>query len=99
MECTLRDAVSFVLDCYGGSLIGKSLNISWITQCLILVITLWISAVSWSKTYLLTRMCMLNTATIFKSKSQFEPEEIIRDRPVASNRIHIERVIGLRKTF
>ena len=41
----------------------------------------------------------VNTPTMLKGKSQLEPEEIIRDRRVASKRIHIERVIGLSKTF
>ncbi|VDI66249.1 Hypothetical predicted protein [Mytilus galloprovincialis] len=41
----------------------------------------------------------VNTPTMLKGKSQLEPEEVVRDRRVASKRIHIERVIGLAKTF
>ena len=41
----------------------------------------------------------VNTPTMLKGKSQLEPEEIHRDRKVASKRIHIERVIGLAKTY
>jgi hypothetical protein len=41
----------------------------------------------------------VNTPTMLKGKSQLEPEEIIRDRRVASNRIHIERVTELSKAF
>jgi hypothetical protein len=41
----------------------------------------------------------VNTPTMLKGKSQLEPEEIIRDRRIASKRIHIERVIGLSKAF
>ena len=41
----------------------------------------------------------VNTPTMLKGKSQFEPHEIVHDRRIASKRIHIERVIGLSKTF
>ena len=40
----------------------------------------------------------VNTPTMFKGKSQLEPQEVLRDRKVASKQIHIERVIGLAKT-
>lgn len=36
---------------------------------------------------------------MLKGKSQLDPQEVIRDRRVASKRIHIERVIGLSKGF
>lgn len=41
----------------------------------------------------------VNTPTLLKGKSQLEPEDIVRDRTVASKRIHVERVIGLAKRF
>ena len=41
----------------------------------------------------------VNTPTMLKNKSQFEPEEVHRDRKVAQKRIHVERVIGQEKTF
>ncbi|XP_056001512.1 uncharacterized protein LOC125681144 isoform X1 [Ostrea edulis] len=41
----------------------------------------------------------INTPTFLKGKSQLDPEEIVRDRRVASKRIHVERVIGLAKRF
>ena len=41
----------------------------------------------------------VNTPTMLKGKSQLEPEIVVRDRRIASKRIHIERVIGLSKTF
>lgn len=41
----------------------------------------------------------VNTPTMLKGRSQLDPEEIVRDRRVASKRIHIERVIGLAKKF
>lgn len=42
---------------------------------------------------------MFNTPTLLKGKSQLEPEDIVRDRRVASKRIHVERVIGLAERF
>lgn len=41
----------------------------------------------------------VNTPIMLKGKSQLEPDEIVRDRRIASKRIHIERVIGLSKRF
>lgn len=42
---------------------------------------------------------LFNTPTLLKGKSQLEPEDIVRDRRVASERIHVERVIGLAEQF
>ena len=42
---------------------------------------------------------LVNTPSMLKGKSQLLPEEVIRDRRVASMRVHVERVIGLAKTF
>ena len=41
----------------------------------------------------------VNTPTMLKGKSQLEPHEVVRDRRVASKQIHVERVIGLAKTY
>ena len=45
------------------------------------------------------RDVFVNTPTMLKGKSQLEPEDVVKDRRVASKRIHVERVIGLGKTF
>lgn len=42
---------------------------------------------------------MVNTPTMLKGKSQLDPHEVVRDRRVASKRIHIERIIGMSKTY
>ena len=42
---------------------------------------------------------LVNTPTMLKGKSQLSAAEVIRDRRVASKRVHVERVIGLAKTF
>ena len=41
----------------------------------------------------------VNTPTMLKGKHQLEPETVVKDRRIASKRIHVERVIGLSKTF
>ena len=41
----------------------------------------------------------VNTPHMLKGKSQLEPEVVVADRRVASKRVHVERVIGLGKTF
>ncbi|XP_048246347.1 uncharacterized protein LOC125377349 [Haliotis rufescens] len=41
----------------------------------------------------------VNTPTMLKGRSQLEPQEVVHDRRVSSKRIHIERVIGLGKTY
>ncbi|XP_046381846.2 uncharacterized protein LOC124152842 [Haliotis rufescens] len=46
-----------------------------------------------------TKDVYVNTPTMLKGKSQLEPEEVVHDRRIASKRIHIEREIGLGKTF
>ena len=46
-----------------------------------------------------TRDVKVNTPTMLKGKSQLEATEVIHDRRIASKRIHIERIIGLAKTF
>lgn len=41
----------------------------------------------------------VNTPTMLKGKSQLEEGEVVGDRRIASKRIHVERVIGLAKTY
>ena len=41
----------------------------------------------------------VNTPTMLKGKSQLSSMDVIRDCRVAAKRIHVERVIGLAKTF
>ncbi|XP_076067689.1 uncharacterized protein LOC143040483 [Oratosquilla oratoria] len=41
----------------------------------------------------------VNTPTMLQRKSQLEPQEVITNRRIASKRIHVERVIGIGKTF
>jgi hypothetical protein len=41
----------------------------------------------------------VNVPTTMKGKNQLPAEVVVKDRRIASKRIHIERVIGLAKTF
>ena len=41
----------------------------------------------------------VNTPTMLKGKNQLAPDTVIRDRRVASKRVHVERVINLAKTY
>lgn len=46
-----------------------------------------------------TKNVKVNIPTMLKGKSQLEAADVVRDRRIASKRIHVERVIGLAKTF
>ena len=41
----------------------------------------------------------VNTPTMLKGKHQLEPETVVKDRRIASKRIHVERVIKLSRTL
>ena len=41
----------------------------------------------------------VNTPTMLRGRSQLTSEEVIKDRRIAAKRIHVERVIGLAKTY
>ena len=42
---------------------------------------------------------LVNTPSTMKIKMQLDPETVIKDRRIASKRIHVERVNGYAKTF
>jgi len=41
----------------------------------------------------------LNIPTFFKKKNRMSCKSVTRDRKISSKRVHIERVIGLAKTY
>ncbi len=41
----------------------------------------------------------VNVPTVMRGMSQLPPENVVRDRHLAAKRVHVERVIGLAKTF
>lgn len=101
--CTPRGAVSYVSQAYGGSssdrqIIERSSLVadksrfekrdSIMADRGILVQDLFAN-----------KDVTVNTPTLLKGKSQLEPEQLHHDRKVASKRIHVERIIGLAKTY
>ncbi|XP_062586724.1 uncharacterized protein LOC134248334 [Saccostrea cucullata] len=46
-----------------------------------------------------SRNIQVNTPTILKGKSQLEAQDVAKDRRITSKRIHVERIIGLARTF
>ncbi|XP_021369784.1 uncharacterized protein LOC110460901 [Mizuhopecten yessoensis] len=46
-----------------------------------------------------TQDVFVNTPSMLRGKSQLEPQDVVKDRRIASKRIHIERVIGLGKRY
>ena len=101
--CTPRGSVSYVSDAYGGSASDRQIierselctqnghfspKDSIMADRGILVQDLFIS-----------KDVHVNTPTMLKGKSQLEPYEVNKDRKIASKRIHVERVIGLAKTY
>lgn len=41
----------------------------------------------------------INIPTFFKKRNRMSGETVVRDRKISSKRVHIERIIGLAKTF
>ena len=46
-----------------------------------------------------TQGVVLNVPTTMKGKNQLEPVTVVKDRRIASKRVHVERVIGFAKTY
>lgn len=101
--CTPRGLISFVGDSYGGSASDRQLieRSELYTEC---------GRFEAGDSIMADRGIMVqdlfanknvsvNTPTMLKGKAQFELHEIVKDRQIASKRIHVERVIGLAKTF
>ncbi|CAC5357381.1 unnamed protein product [Mytilus coruscus] len=100
--CTSRGAISYISDCYGGSTSDRQI----IEDSSLLDNTRFESGDSimadrgiMVQDLFANNDVYVNTPTMLKGKSQLEPEEIVRDRRVASKRIHIEHVTGLAKRF
>ena len=46
-----------------------------------------------------TKDVQVNTPTTMRGVNQLPAETVVRDRVIASKRVHVERVIGLAKTY
>ncbi|XP_062598931.1 uncharacterized protein LOC134260373 [Saccostrea cucullata] len=102
--CTPRGTVSFISDSYGGSvsdrqIIERSDLIKPELRHFKKKDSIMADRGIMIQDLFATRDVFVNIPTMLKGKSQLEPEEVVHDRRVASKRIHIERVIGLAKTF
>lgn len=101
--CTPRGAVCFVSDSYGGSTSDRQMiersplctNASMFASGDSIMADRGIMV----QDLFAVKDVKVNTPHMLRGKSQLEPHEVIHDRRVASKRIHIERVIGLAKTF
>ena len=101
--CSPRGSVSFVSDAYGGSTSDREI-VERSPLCT--DNTLFQSGDSimadrgiMVQDLFATKDVKVNTPTMLRGKSQLDPEEVHKDRKIASKRIHIERIIGLAKTF
>ena len=41
----------------------------------------------------------VNIPTFFRKKNRLSSKSVLRDRRIASKRVHVERIIGMAKTF
>ena len=101
--CSPRGAVTFVSDAYGGSTSDRQI---FERSVLCTDSTRFESKDSimadrgiMVQDLMAPKNVFVNTPTMLKGKSQFEPATVVKDRRVASKRINIERVIGLAKTY
>lgn len=46
-----------------------------------------------------TQNVAINMPTFFKKKNRLTGEIVMKDRKISSKRVHVERIIGLAKTF
>ena len=97
-----RGVVTFISDSYGGSASDRQVterselmdNSKWSDG----------DAIMADRGFLIqdlfcSKNVRVNIPTFLKGKSQLEPEDVIGDRRISSKRIHVERVIGLGKTY
>jgi len=90
--------VSYISDAYGGSTSDRQIvELSSLKRDCDTAIP------SWPKNDLTFRTSSLhdvtvNIPTFFKSKNQMPHDTVMRDRQIASKRVHFERLIGLAKS-
>ena len=98
-----RGVVTFVSDCYGGStsdrqIVEKSdllLNPSKFEPGQAIMADRGFCV----QDLFANRNVQINVPTSMKGKNQLPAETVIKDRRIASKRVHIERIIGLAKTY
>ena len=101
--CTPRGNVSYVSDAYGGSASDRQIiergELVTTSSPLMPGDSIMADRGIMVQDLFASKDINVNTPSTLKGKSQLEPEQVVKDRKVASKRIHIERIIGLAKTF
>lgn len=100
--CTPRGLISFVSDAYGGSASDRQIC----ERSDLIKKPLFDSGDSIMadrgfnvQDLFATKNVHVNIPTFLKGKSQLAATDVAKDRKIASKRIHVERVIGLAKTY
>lgn len=101
--CTPRGLVSYVSDAYGGSTSDREIiersDLCKSTTMFEKKDVIMADRGIMVQDLFAQKDVLVNTPTMLKGKSQLEPEDVVKDRRIASKRIHVERVIGLAKRF
>ncbi|XP_063436834.1 uncharacterized protein LOC134718270 [Mytilus trossulus] len=102
--CSPRGAVTFVSDAFGGSasdrqIVEKSELLNPDIKMFNKGDSIMADRGIMVQDLFASQDVYVNTPTFLKGKSQLDPKEVVHDRRVASKRIHIERVIGLSKSY
>lgn len=102
--CSPRGAITFVSDAYGGSasdrqVIEKSSLLDPNKKMFDKGDSIMADRGIMVQDLFASQDVFVNTPTFLKGKSQLDPQEVVHDRRISSKRIHIERVIGLSKSF
>ncbi|XP_062614575.1 uncharacterized protein LOC134276331 [Saccostrea cucullata] len=102
--CTPRGAVSFISDAFGGSASDRQIiECSDITKPesnrFLPKDSIMADRGIMVQDLFAPMDVFVNTPTMLKGKSQLEPKDVVKDRRIASKRIHVERIIGLSKRY
>lgn len=102
--CSPKGAVTFISDSYGGSasdrqIIEKSCLLDPTIKMFEKGDSIMADRGIMVQDLFACRDVAVNTPTFLKGKSQLEAHEVVKDRRISSKRIHIERIIGLSKSY
>jgi hypothetical protein len=92
--------ISFVSDCYGGTASDRQI----VERTYLRDVTEPGDSIMADKGFdvqdiFASRDVTINIPTFFRKRNRFSQKTVMRDRKIASKRVHVERAIGLAKTF
>jgi hypothetical protein len=92
--------ISFVSDCYGGTASDRQI----VERTYLRDVTEPGDSIMADKGFdvqdiFASRDVTINIPTFFLKRNRFSQKTVMRDRKIASKRVHVERAIGLAKTF